>query len=283
MAAFDIGVASADDLALMAEWAADEGWNPGDTDVLAFQAADPGAFLIGRFDGRPAACISVVKYGLTFGFLGFYIARPEIRGKGYGIRIWRAGMARLGGRNVGLDGVVAQQNNYRKSGFRLAWNNVRHEGPPPPLAAGSPAGVELVDARAVSFDRLAAYDRRFFPEPRDHFLAPWIALPQRASLVAVKDGELQGFAVIRPCRAASRIGPLYAGTPEIAASLVAALAARTGATAIAIDVPDRNKSAVRLAEEMGLKPAFETARMYTGADPDVEYPGIFGVTSLELG
>ena len=61
MATFEIGVASADDVARMAEWAADEGWNPGNTDVLAFQAADPGAFLIGRLDGRPVACISVVR------------------------------------------------------------------------------------------------------------------------------------------------------------------------------------------------------------------------------
>ena len=276
-----INVASADDLACMAEWAADEGWNPGNTDALAFHAADPGAFLIGRLDGKPVTCISVVRYGAALGFLGFYIARPEARGKGYGIQIWKAGMARLAGRNVGLDGVVAQQDNYKKSGFRLAWNNIRHEGPPPVVAP--PAGIALVDARSVPFDLIAAYDRRFFPEARDSFLAPWIGLPERAGLVAVKDGVLEGFAVTRPCRAASRIGPLYAASPEIAGALVSALAAKTGATAVAIDVPDRNKAAVRLAEQMGLKPAFETARMYTGADPAVDYAGLFGVTSLDLG
>jgi len=278
---FEINIASADDVARMAEWAADEGWNPGNTDALAFHAADPGAFLIGRLDGRPVACISVVGYGADLGFLGFYIARPEARGKGHGIKIWEAGMARLTGRNVGLDGVVAQQHNYRKSGFRLSWNNIRHEGAPP--VAAPPAGVTLVDARSVPFDRLAAYDRRFFPESRDHFLAPWIGLPERAGLAAMKDGVLEGFGVIRACRAASRIGPLYAASPGIAASLVSALAQKTGATAVAIDVPDRNKAAVTLAEQMDLKPAFETARMYTGADPAVDYAGLFGVTSLELG
>lgn len=279
---FDINVASADDVARMAEWAADEGWNPGNTDALAFHAADPGAFLIGRLDGRPIACISVVRYGAALGFLGFYIARPEARGKGYGMKVWDAGMARLKGRNVGLDGVVAQQDNYRKSGFRLAWNNVRHEGSPPPEAK-PPAGIALVDARTVPFDRLAAYDRRFFPEARDSFLAPWIGLPERTGVVAMKDGVLEGFAVMRTCRAASRVGPLYAASPEIAAALVAALAAKTGSRAVAIDVPDCNKPAVKLAEQMGLKPAFETARMYTGADPAVDYAGVFGVTSLELG
>lgn len=281
MTTFEIGVGSADDVALMQSWAADEGWNPGNTDPLAFFAADPGAFLIGRVAGEPQLCISVVKYGADFGFLGFYIARPTVRGQGYGIQVWNAGMARLAGRNVGLDGVVAQQDNYRKSGFRLAWNNVRHEGRPPAVAP--PAGVTLVDARGVPFDRLAAYDRRFFPEARDSFLAPWVALPERASLVALRDGAIAGFATIRASRQAARVGPLYAASPEIAAALVSALAARLGVAAVAIDMPDINKPATAMAERLGLKPAFETARMYTGPDPNIDRAGLFGVTSLELG
>lgn len=278
---FEIAVGSADDVQRMAQWADAEGWNPGKTDAHAFFAADPGGFLIGRLDGEPQACISVVKYGQGFGFLGFYIARPAIRGKGYGIQIWRAGMARLAGRNVGLDGVVAQQGNYKKSGFRLAWNNIRHEGPAPAIPA--PAGATLVDARSLAFDKLATYDRTFFPEARDAFLASWISLPERAAMVALRDGELAGFAVMRNSVSSSRVGPLFAATPEIAGGLVSALAQKTGSAAVAIDVPDRNKAAVKLAEEMGLKPSFETARMYTGADPDVNYAGLFGVTSLELG
>jgi hypothetical protein len=278
---FEIAVGSADDVARMAEWAADEGWNPGNTDVQAFFAMDPGGFLIGRLDGTPVACISVVKYGAGFGFLGFYIARPEIRGKGYGIQVWNAGMRRLAGRNVGLDGVVAQQGNYKMSGFRLAWNNARHEGVP--AVSAPPAGVTLIDARTVPFDRLATYDRRFFPEARDSFLAPWIALPERASLVALRDGEIAGFGTIRACRAASRIGPLYAATPEIAAALVSALAAKAGAASVALDVPDRNAAATAMARRIGLAPAFETARMYTGADPAIDTAGLFAVTSLELG
>ena len=54
---FEISAASADDVMRMAEWANDEGWNPGNTDAQAFFAMDPGAFLIGRLDGKPVACI----------------------------------------------------------------------------------------------------------------------------------------------------------------------------------------------------------------------------------
>jgi Acetyltransferase (GNAT) domain/Acetyltransferase (GNAT) family len=278
---FEITVASVEDVQRMARWAGDEGWNPGNTDAYAFHATDPGAFLIGRLDGEPVTCISVVKYGQGFGFLGFYIARPVVRGKGYGIQNWRAGMARLTGRNVGLDGVVAQQANYRKSGFRNAWNNVRYEGPA--FDAKAPAGVSLVDARGVPFDRLAAYDRRFFPEARDSFLAAWISLSERASLVALSDGNIVGFAVMRACQAASRVGPLFAESADTAAALVSALAQKMGAKAVAIDMPDINKPAVTFADHAGLKPSFETARMYTGANPDLDYAGLYGIGSLELG
>ena len=278
---FDISVASVDDVQRMARWAADEGWNPGKTDAHALFAADPGGFLIGRLNGEPVACISVVKYGAGFGFLGFYIARPAVRGKGYGIEVWRAGMARLAGRNVGLDGVVAQQVNYRKSGFRLAWNNVRYEGAA--QDAKPPAGVRLVDARSIAFDKLAAYDRRFFPEARDAFLASWISLPERTAMVAVRDGSLAGFAVMRACQAGARVGPLYAETPDIASALFAATGRQLGAAAVAVDVAGVNSAAAAWAERLGLKPSFETARMYTGADPEIDAGGLFGVASFELG
>jgi len=277
---FEIATASADDVARIMDWAKDEGWNPANTDRFAFQAMDPAAFLMGRLDGEPVVSISVVRYGTGFGFLGCYIARPPVRGKGYGIRIWDAGMQRLAGRNVGLDGVPAQQANYRKSGFRLAWNNARHEGVPSP--APIPAGVTFVDARSVPFDRLAAYDRRFFPEARDSFLAPWITMAERTALVALEDGEIAGFGVVRSAVTASRIGPLHAASAAIAGALIGRLAAAMPGP-VAVDIPDFNTPGVRLAGQLGLKPAFETARMYTGPDPAIDRAGLFGVASFELG
>jgi hypothetical protein len=278
---FEIATASADDVLRIIGWAKDEGWNPANTDWVAFHAVDPGAFLVGRLDGEPMVSISVTRYGAGFGFLGCYIARPAVRGKGYGIQIWNAGMKRLAGRNVGLDGVPAQQANYKKSGYRLAWNNARHEGvlsATPPV----PAGVDFVDARSIPFDRLAAYDRRFFPEPRDSFLAPWITAPERTALVALKDGEIAGFGVIRAAVTGARIGPLYAASAESAAALIGKLAAAMPGQ-VAVDVPDFHEPAKQLAEQLGLKPAFETARMYTGPDPAFDRAGLFGVTSFELG
>src|SRR4249920_3912545 len=117
-----------DEIALAADWAAAEGWNPGLADAACFATVDPGGFLIGELDGAPAATISCVNYDARFAFLGFYIVRLDLRGRGYGLRMWAAAIGHAGTRVVGLDGVVAQQQNYRKLGFALAYANIRYGG-----------------------------------------------------------------------------------------------------------------------------------------------------------
>ena len=110
---FSIRTLQPREIALAVDWAAAEGWNPGLADATCFATVDPAGFLLGEIDGEPAATISVVNYDDRFAFLGFYIVRAALRGRGYGWRLWQAGMAHAGARSVGLDGVVTQQENYK--------------------------------------------------------------------------------------------------------------------------------------------------------------------------
>ena len=103
-----------DEISLAVDWAAAEGWNPGLADAACFAAVDAEGFLIGELDGVPAATVSCVNYDARFAFLGFYIVRADLRGRGYGLRIWNAAIAHAGARVIGLDGVVAQQAELQK-------------------------------------------------------------------------------------------------------------------------------------------------------------------------
>ncbi|MEO0870293.1 MAG: GNAT family N-acetyltransferase, partial [Cyanobacteria bacterium J06642_11] len=67
------------ELDIAVAWAAAEGWNPGLHDADCFYPADPTGFLMGFLDGEPVASIAAVRYGETFGFIGFYIVKPEHR------------------------------------------------------------------------------------------------------------------------------------------------------------------------------------------------------------
>src|ERR1700757_2489473 len=85
-----------DEIALAVEWAAAEGWNPGLNDAACFATVDRDGFLAGELDGAPAATISCVNYDGNFAFLGFYIVRADLRGRGYGLRIWQEAIAHAG-------------------------------------------------------------------------------------------------------------------------------------------------------------------------------------------
>ena len=269
------------ELDLAIEWAAQEGWNPGLQDAASFYAADPTGFLVGLLDGEAIACISAVKYAPDFAFIGFYIVKPEYRGQGFGWQIWQAALATVGDRNVGLDGVVAQQENYKKSGFTLAYNNVRYSG----FGGGQiPEHPGLKPLTAVDIEEICAYDQRFFPGDRRTFLKAWLQQPNSTTWLTVNKGEITGYGMVRPCRLGYKIGPLFANNAEIADLLFLALKGSLAAgSELFLDVPMVNPEAIALAQRYQLQPVFETARMYTQAPPTIPVKNIFGVTSFELG
>jgi GNAT superfamily N-acetyltransferase len=262
-------------------WAAAEGWNPGLQDGDCFYATDPTGFWMGVLGDEMIASISAVKYGDSFGFVGFYIVKPGYRGQGYGIQLWNAVMSTLKGRNIGLDGVLEQQKNYQKSGFQLAYRNIRYEG----IIRHEPFDdASIAPLLNVPFQSIASYDRQFFPCDRSQFLRSWIHQSGSTALGILHNNELAGYGVLRPCQVGYKIGPLFADSPHMAETLLLSLQseAKVGEP-IYLDVPEVNPAAVALAEKYKMNKVFETARMYTQSCPDLAYDRLFGVTTFELG
>jgi ribosomal protein S18 acetylase RimI-like enzyme len=264
---------------LVIEWAAAEGWNPGHDDAALFYDTDPDGFFVGVLDGVPVASLSGVAYGDEFGFMGFYIVRPEFRGRGYGLKLWQAVLGYLGPRNIGLDGVVEQQANYRRSGFELAWRNVRYEG----AGVANERASSIVPIEGVDQSSVIAADRSVFPADRPDFVRRWIAQRRGRAYAAVKDGIFLGYGVIRECRRGYKIGPLTAVNEEAAEDLFDALAAEAPGDPVFLDVPEVNPEAIALALRHGMRPVFETARMYNRGTPALAIERIFGIGSFELG
>ena len=277
---FCIGSMSRDDFALAVDWAAAEGWNPGLDDPEVFYRTDPGGFLMGRIDDRPVSVISAVRYGDSFGFIGFYIVDPEFRGQGFGLKTWDAAMALLGDRRIGLDGVVDQQDNYRKSGFTLAHRNIRQEG----RIAHKASNAHFIDPSELSVGMIMNFDSMFFPVSRPSFIEPWIQLSRGSALARVEDGRILSLGVIRECRSGWKIGPLFAETPDDAEDLFRALQTRARlGEPFYLDTPEPNGDAVDLASRHQMTPVFETARMYRGAAPEIDLRKVYGITTFELG
>jgi GNAT superfamily N-acetyltransferase len=278
---FKIRNMSREELDIVIDWAVKERWNPGQYDVKSYFATDSGGFLIGLLDDEPVASIAVVKQGHSFGFCGLYLVRPEFRGKGYGAQLWNAGLKYLQNRNIGLDEIVDPQQNYKKVGFRLAYQNIRYEG----IGGGlPPENANIKKLSTIPFAEVAAYDRPFFPKSRASVLQGWINQPESTALGIMKNGKLAGYGMIRPSHSGQKVGPLFADNSELAESLFFALKASVKpGTPIYLDIPEVNGEAVALARYNQMKYVFETARMYSSEVPDLPSKRLFGATSFVLG
>ncbi|WP_086465663.1 GNAT family N-acetyltransferase [Oceanibaculum nanhaiense] len=267
------------ELALVLDWAAGEGWNPGLEDGPAFWAADPDGFFVTLRDGAPIAAISVVNLDPGFAFLGLYICRPEWRGQGIGMALWQHALRHAGNRTIGLDGVAAQQANYAKSGFARTGATRRLEGT---LDAQDSADIRMMTP--ADLPALLALDERANGYARPAFLSAWVQpLETRRTLVLHAPDGPAGFATIRRCRSGSKIGPIVAPDAAAALRLIRAAAGLFPDTGpVIVDVPDSNTALGHLLAEAGMVETFATARMYKGAPPPATAL-LHAPATLELG
>jgi GNAT superfamily N-acetyltransferase len=260
-------------------WAAAEGWNPGLDDAERFLAADPDAFLATEQDGEVVATASCALYGDSYAFVGFYIVRSGLRGQGIGTPLFHRAIERAEGRVVGLDGVLEQEGYYERRGFELAHRNVRWR-----TVGGGERTEGVVELASVPFEDLLAFDTAVFGSERERFLRSWIDRPSGHALAFVDGGTLAGYGVLRRCKTGMKVGPLFAGDPEVAELLLSGLLAAAGPDEeVFVDMPAANPGAVELRARRAMEPSFETVRMYRNGRPPEDVRKVFGVTTFEFG
>ncbi len=270
-------------------WAAREGWNPGLHDADLFWANDPEAFIAAELGGELIGGGAITSYGGEYGFMGFFIVRPEYRGRGLGNELWQVRRDRLihrlqPGATIGMDGVFDMQDYYARGGFVFSHRNLRFSLDIPrdglPHVADPAVIKSLVE---VPLAQVVDYDRSCFPAPRQRFLQSWITQPDALALGYVQGDQLAGYGVIRRCREGCKVGPLFADSAGIAHALYRRLAAFGAGGTVFLDAPENNPAAMQLVRQHGMQEVFGCARMYLGPEPAVAHDRVFGVTTFELG
>jgi len=273
----------------LVDWAAQEGWNPGLHDADVFWATDPDAFIAADLNGKLIGGGAITSYNGEFGFMGFFIVRPEYRGRGFGNTLWHTRRRRLldrlrPGASIGMDGVFDMQNYYAKGGFTFSHRTMRFRTEVTAQPTSAPNDdTRIVPLDAVPFEQLLNYDRTCFPAFRPNFLKAWIAQPDAVALGSLDDGQLNGYGVVRRCRDGYKIGPLFADNSDVAEALYAHLARFAAGGPLFLDAPENNPAAMAFLQRQQMVDVFGCARMYLGPAPDLAHERIFGVTTFELG
>ena len=271
-------------LKTLVDWAAGEGWNPGINDADIFWKTDPEGYYGFYENGNLIAGGSIVSYDKLFGFMGFFIVKPEYRSAGIGRKLWYLRRDKLisrlnEGASIGMDGVVDMQPFYNKGGFEIAFRDERYER----TGEKFEVNKSITAIEEQDFDSILKYDRECFGFKRPQFLIPWLTQPEVRTFKFQENNSLRGYAVLRKARIGYKICPLFADTPYIAEELYKACLNSAAGEPFYLDIPVVNKAAVGLVKKYNGVYVFECARMYYGKAPKVELNKIFGITTFELG
>lgn len=267
------------------DWARLEGWNPGICDADVFWQADPKGYLVLERDGEMIGSGSTVSYDGKFGFMGFFIIRPDMRCHGLGRELWFKRrdtlLSRLDADSaIGMDGVFDMQPFYAKGGFKFSHRNLRMQG------LGQELHFDLSRVRKIceaDFESIEKIDKRCFGFDRKLFLQNWLSMPNSTSFCYTNGSDYLGFGTIRQCHTGWKIGPLFAKSKDVADELFRALNTVAKGESIFLDTPEMNENALAFAREYKMTECFGCARMYYGRFPNLPYDEIYGVTSFELG
>lgn len=273
-----------DGLQMLIKWATQEGWNPGPYDAEVFWATDPDGFVGYYIGDELIAGGSIVSYAGRFGFMGFFIVKPEFRSQGIGHKLWMERRNRLLGRlqpdaAIGMDGVVAMQDFYREGGFELAFRDERYKRHGEKFMQDEQ--IERIEAS--DFAEILAYDALCFGLERLQFLKPWLEMPESHAFKYSENGVIKGFTLMRKAGVGYKIGPLFADDLQAAEALYKACLNAVPGEPVFLDIPVSNLQAVAMVEKFKAVYVFECARMYHGKPPKQALNKIFGVTTFELG
>ncbi|MDP5275489.1 GNAT family N-acetyltransferase [Chengkuizengella axinellae] len=272
------------DVKTLVNWAEKEGWNPGPFDADVYWTTDPNGFYGYLHKGELIAGGSIISYNNEFGFMGFFIVKPEYRSYGIGQKLWYQRrdtlISRLKkGASIGMDGVVDMQPFYQKGGFEIAFRDERHEK----IGQKFEIDKNISSIFDEDTESILAYDQQCFGFSRPQFLHPWLKLPENKTFKYVQDGHLKGFAIVRKAYTGYKVCPLFADNEIIAEELYKACLNSVVGEPLYIDIPMKNHASVELMKKYETTYVFECARMYYGDAPDIELNKIYGITTFELG
>lgn len=137
-------------------------------------------------------------------------------------------------------------------------------------------------------ERIIEFDETVFRVDRSAYLRRLLlSTPAVNARCCVLNDKIVGFGAIRPLREGFKVGPLFAGSLDVACALFDALVATVDRAAqVFIDVPMCNDNARRLVNERQMKSMFATARMYARLNDTaslMQTSNVYGISSLEFG
>ena len=214
-------------------------WPHRDHDLDLFISLGKGYLAIDEI-GRPMGSAMYFPMGDDFSMFGMMVTAPRLQTQGAGRWLLNQIMADCAGRDLRLSATRAAYWLYESEGFVPVATIWQHQGIargihlPPPVA-----GVETRLLRETDMPAILALDGPAFGADRSEILTVLLGLSE--GRVAVRDGKIVGYALVRQFGRGKVIGPVIAENDRVAMQLIAPLIQANTGTFLRLDVPLRSE------------------------------------------
>ena len=263
------------------ELASRENWNPGLNDHEFLLRADMNGFFVAHSGQDVIGTIASVNYQNNLSFIGLHIVLPEFRKKGIGKKLLSVAIDKAGENNIGTNCFENQLTYYERAGFKPAFKILKYQG----ICNGKfNVAPGIVSPLMMDFELLYEYDKRIFSYERKVFTSMWINQPKSMVLGKYVDDKYKGYGLFMPCQNGYSISPLVSDDSGTAEEILTALASHFPKdTPFFIDVPERNKDAVAIAEKLNLTKVNEVVRMYSKEEQNIDLNKVYSFTNNTVG
>lgn len=186
--------------------------------------------------GRPVGSAMHFPMGDDFALLGMMVTQPRLQSRGGGRFLLRRILRDCAGRDLRLNATRSGYRLYREEGFidvGKVWQHQGVVGHVPPL--DPLPGVDIRAITARDHAAIEGMDAHAFGADRRDVLAALMGVG--TGLIALRDGQPCGFALVRRFGKGQVIGPLVAESEQIAIAITAPLLARAQGSFVRIDTP----------------------------------------------
>lgn len=233
-------------------------WNQTAADWHRLLSLFPETCFAGRLGGELVATSSLAIYGGEVGWIGMVLVDESHRRQRYGSKLFERALEAAIDRNldvIGLDATDAGCAVYRQYGFSKVgdidrWSGALREG-------NSNADIATVRDNTL-ISEIDSFDRRHSGVDRRVFLEDMLAASNTTGFVCRHDGDVRGYAIVRPGRICPQIGPAVAINRGDIEALFSAISDQIDS--VIIDVPRDGKTESTV-EQHGLTVQRQLRRM----------------------
>ena len=210
-------------------------WPHRDHDLEFFMSLGKGYLALDEI-GRAMGSAMYFPVAEDFAMFGMMVTAPRLQAQGAGRWLLRRIMEDCAGRDLRLSATRSGYWLYESAGFVPVGTIWQHQGIARAIHLPDPVpGVTTRPLEPADIPALRALDAHAYGAPRREVLDALLRISD--GVVAVRDGHVCGYALIRRFGRGQVIGPLVADHERVAMQIAAPLIQRAEGTFLRLDTP----------------------------------------------